>query len=90
MVFQAASGLFEKRSHDITDADIQFYIERFFRELLQTDTVYCSVRGMGALVRVRLHDPLLAQIALVAEHDLRARAKKDMNCDIGTIRVMLE
>ena len=90
MAFHSASGLFEKRSQDITDADIQFYVERFFRELLHTDTVYCSVRGMGALIRVRLHDPLLAQMALVAEYDLRVRAKKEMNCDIGTIRVMLE
>ncbi|MCE9643214.1 MAG: hypothetical protein K8Q97_02685 [Candidatus Andersenbacteria bacterium] len=90
MAFQSVSGLFEKRSVDITDADIQYYVEHFYRELLHTDAVYCAVSGMGVIVRIRLHDPLAAQTALLAEHDVREKVKKELDCEIGSIRVMLE
>lgn len=89
MTFQPASALFEKRSQDITSVDIRYYIEGFFRNALHTDTVYCSVDGIGGVVRIRLRNPLLVQEAVLLERDFRASIKKDLGCDVGSIRVML-
>jgi hypothetical protein len=90
MTFQSVSDLFEVRPRDITDADIQHYLEKFFRDLLNTDAVYCAVLGSGKSVRIRIHDPAYAQRILLAESDVRRIVVRDMNCEIGSIRVMLE
>jgi len=37
-----------------------------------------------------VHTPTLAQHILLMERDLRIAIKKELDCDIGNIRVMLE
>ncbi len=90
MSFQPLSDLFTDRIGLAGDTDIQFCIESFLRPLIGRETFYCSVQGMGNSVKIRVHNPALAQQILLFEHDIHAVIKKELNCDIGTIRVMLE
>ncbi|MEO6077715.1 MAG: hypothetical protein ABIP54_02935 [Candidatus Andersenbacteria bacterium] len=90
MTFQSASDLFEVRPREITDPDIQHYLEKLFRDMLNTDAVYCAVSGGGKSVRIRVHDPAHVQRILLSEPDVRKLVMQDMDCEIGGIRVMLE
>ena len=90
MSFQSISDLFQDRTGVVVDADIQFYIENFLRNYVQGDALYCSVRGMGKSIKIRVHTPALAQQIILLERDLRLAIKKDLDCDIAAIRVMLE
>ena len=90
MSFQPMSDLFRDRPSVVSDSDIQIYIENFLRKHIRSDALYCSVGGMGKIVRIRIRGPVLAQQVLLLERDLRFTCTRELGCDIGAIRVMLE
>lgn len=90
MSFQAISDLFADRSQAVTDADLRHYIEGFLKKNLYTDALYCEVVGLGAKVTVRVREGLIAQQVLLLTRDIQVMTKKDLDCDIGIIRAIVE
>lgn len=68
-MFHPLSSLFRKTKLGWEEADIKFFIQRYFQEKIKTEALYCEKVHNGVAV-VRVASPVAQQEVTLLEFDL--------------------
>ena len=87
MAFRALGSLLkDNKAPLLNEGDVKHFIERYFRERLVTDVLYCKeVKGGRAWVRAS--SPTLQQEAYLLEHDIRRALAQEMDYELKSLKV---
>lgn len=87
MAWQAIGALLKDDKDPLLDeGDVKRFAERYFREKLKNNTLYCrEVRG--GQVWMRVGSPTLQQEAYLLEYDARQAFKQELNYKLKSLKV---
>jgi len=91
MALEAIAKLFSNREiYPLDSFDIQHGIERFLQKELCSEKIHCKVRGNAMGVDIQVGSTALAEAMYIRESDIRKYALSQLQCSLGSIRVILE
>jgi hypothetical protein len=83
-MFHPLQQLFKKTASHWDEADISFFIERYLRQELKTEALYCE-RVHGGVASVRCGSPALQQAALLSEFELQQLLRTETGYELTRI-----
>ena len=91
MALQSISHLFQEDRRALGREDVGYMIERFLREQVRSDAVYCKAHERGGVMRVRVRtgSAALAEAVLVRDQDIRDYVQGAVGVSLGDIRVVV-
>lgn len=87
-MFQPLSSLFSrKKPVRYEEVDVRHFVQRFLRDLVRTEALYCEQAHTG-LVVVRVASPSVQQEVLLLESDVRQALADSLGFSMHTFRVI--
>jgi hypothetical protein len=91
MALEAVSKLFARGGdREYATSDVRYGVEIFLQQAVRSEDVHCKVFDGSFRLDVRTRQSAIGQAVLLREQMLREYAKKEFQCSLGDMRVILE